>query len=54
MCNIDMDLIATEVKMKDPVVVVIDIGWMRRLIENIHPGHLVTIIDLLCSYGLYD
>ena len=54
MCNIDMDLIATEVKMKDPVVVVIDIGWMRRLIENIPPGHLVTIIDLLCSYGLYD
>ena len=56
MCNIDMDLIATEVtkQHQDPVVVVIDIGWMRRLIENIHPGHLVTIIDLLCSYGLYD
>lgn len=56
MCNMGMDLIATGVtkQHQDPVVVVIDIGWMRRLIENGQPGHLVTIIDLLYSYGLYD
>ena len=56
MCNMGMDLIATGVtkQHQDPVVVVIDIGWMRRLIENGQPGHLVTIIDLLYSYGLYN
>ena len=55
MCKIHMDLIATEVTMQDPVVVVIDIGWMKRLIENDFGRHtLVTIIDLLFSSGLYD